>query len=94
MKKIQITLTTTAEFSENGKKRYLHTKTWDESKPRLAIIMIAPSEASGIELGFVDRFSGTLIVTGTVSEVQSAVEALCEYTEKTLGFTVCPITKT
>ena len=50
MKKIQTTLTTTAEFSENGKKRYLLTKTWDEKKPRLAIIMIAPSEASGIEL--------------------------------------------
>ena len=50
MKKIQTTLTTTAEFSENGKKRYLLTKTWDDSKPRLTIIMIAPSEASGIEL--------------------------------------------
>ena len=50
MKKIQTTLTTTAEFSENGKKRYLLTKVWDVKKPHLAIIMIAPSEASGIEL--------------------------------------------
>ena len=50
MKKITTTLTTTAEFSENGKKRYLLTKTWDGEKPHLAIIMLAPSEASGIEL--------------------------------------------
>ena len=50
MKKIQTTLTTTAEFSENGKKRYCLTKMWDEKKPHLAIIMLAPSEASGIEL--------------------------------------------
>jgi len=50
MKKITTTLTTTAEFSDNGKKRYLLTKTWDDKKPRLAIIMLAPSEASGIEL--------------------------------------------
>ena len=50
MKKIQTTLTTTAEFSENGKKRYLLTKTWDEKKPHLAIIMSSPSEASGVAL--------------------------------------------
>lgn len=50
MKKITTTMTTTAEFSEDGKKRYLLTKTWDDKKPRLAIVMLAPSEASGIEL--------------------------------------------
>lgn len=50
MKTITTTLTTTAEFSDNGKKRYLLTKVWDDKKPRLAIIMLAPSEASGIEL--------------------------------------------
>ena len=77
----------------------------DYSKSAIGIVTMSPAEtaiiagdiatkAAGIELGFVDRFSGTLIVTGTVSEVQSAVEALCEYVEKTLGFTVCPITRT
>lgn len=50
MKTITTTLTTTALFSSNGKKRFLLTKTWDDSKPHLAIIMLAPSEASGIEL--------------------------------------------
>ena len=77
----------------------------DYSKSAIGIVTMAPSEtaiiagdiaikSSGVEIGFVDRFSGTLIVTGSVSEVQAAVAALCEYAEKTLGFTVCPITKT
>ena len=34
---------------------------------------------------FVDRFTGTLIVTGSVSEVEAAIGAVCEYTRETLG---------
>ena len=71
----------------------------------IGIITMSPAEtaiiagdiamkASGVEIGFVDRVSGTLIVTGTVSQVQSATEAVCRYCEETLGFTVCDITKT
>ena len=41
-----------------------------------------------------DRFSGTLIVTGTVSEVETALRALVDYARDTLGFTVCEITRT
>ena len=52
------------------------------------------TKASGAELGFVDRFSGTLIITGSVSQVQEAVAAVVRYADETLGFTVCPITKT
>lgn len=50
MKTVQTTLSTTALYSQDGKKRYLLQKTWDEKKPHLAIIMLAPSEASGIAL--------------------------------------------
>ncbi len=77
----------------------------DYSRSAIGIITMSPSEtaiiagdiaikSSGAQIGFVDRFSGTLIVTGTVSEVDTAVRAVCEYAEKTLGFTVCKITKT
>lgn len=77
----------------------------DYSKSAIGIITMSPSEtaiiagdiatkASGAEIGFVDRFSGTLIVTGTVSEVESALVAVTDYTRDTLKFTVCPITKT
>lgn len=50
MKTIETTLTTHAVFSDDGTKRYLLSKTWDDKKPRLAIVMLVPSEASGITL--------------------------------------------
>ena len=50
MQTVKTILTTEASFSDDGTKRYLLRKTWDESKPSLAIIMLAPSSASGIEL--------------------------------------------
>ena len=77
----------------------------DYSKNAIGIVCISPAEsaivfadialkASGAEIGFVDRFSGTLILLGTVSEVSTSIEAVIEYAEKTLKFTVCPLTKT
>ena len=77
----------------------------DYKTSAIGIITLSPAEtaiiagdiatkASGAELGFVDRFSGTLIVVGSVSQIESAVEAVCTYVKNVLGFTVCPITKT
>ena len=77
----------------------------DYAKSAIGIVTMSPSEtaiiagdiaikSSGVELGFVDRFSGTLIVTGTVSEVLASLNSLVEYCRDVLGFTVCPITKT
>ncbi len=50
MNTIQTTLITQAVFSDDGVKRYLLKKVWDEEKPSLAIIMLAPSGADGIQL--------------------------------------------
>ena len=47
---ITTTLATVAHFSDDGKKRYLLRKLWDDKKPSVTVIMLAPSEASGIEL--------------------------------------------
>jgi ethanolamine utilization protein EutS len=77
----------------------------DYSKSAIGIVTMSPAETaiiagdiaiktSGIDLGFVDRFSGTLIVTGTVSEVETALRALVDYARDKLGFTVCEITRT
>ena len=77
----------------------------DFNRAAIGIVTMSPSEtaiiagdiaikSSGAEIGFVDRFSGTLIITGTVSEVDTAIRALVEYAKETLGFTVCEITKT
>ena len=75
------------------------------SKTAIGIVTMSPAEtaiiagdiaikSSGVELGFVDRFSGTLIVTGSISDVMASLTALVDYCRDTLGFTVCPITKT
>lgn len=47
---IETTLTTQALFNEDNTKRYLLKKTWNTELPKLTIIMLAPSIASGIEL--------------------------------------------
>ncbi len=49
---------------------------------------------SPIKLGFLDRFSGTVIVTGLISDVQVGFERVLDYTSKTMHFTVCEITAT
>lgn len=64
MPTITTTLTTEATFSDDNLKRYLLRKTWDESKPKLAIIMLAPSEAAGIELD-----NTTLLVLNNASRL-------------------------
>lgn len=77
----------------------------DYAHAAIGIVTVCPSEttiicadiaikSSGVDLSFVDRFSGTLIFTGTVSQVEAAMEALCRYCRQTLGYAVCSITKT
>ncbi len=77
----------------------------DYSKSAIGITTVSPAEtaiimadiatkASGAELGFVDRFSGTLIITGTVSEVEASLRALTDYCRDVLKFSVCEMTKT
>ncbi len=78
---------------------------YTENRCAIGIVTMSPAEyaiigadlaikKSGAALGFVDRFSGTLIVTGTVSEVEASLNAVNEYAENVLGFKVCPVTRT
>ena len=71
----------------------------------IGILTLSPAEtaiiagdiaikSSGVTLGFVDRFSGTVIVTGTVSQVEAALTAINEYAADKLGFDVCNLTRT
>ncbi len=77
----------------------------DYSRTAIGIMTVSPAEtaiimadiaikSSGVELGFVDRFSGSLIITGTVSQVEASVNAILSYTAEKLGFAVCPVTRT
>lgn len=44
-----------------------------------------------IDIGFMDRFSGSLIITGPRAEVDEAIAENCRYFNEDLGYTVCPI---
>ena len=78
---------------------------YSQHKCAIGLVTMSPAEyaiigadlaikKSGAQLGFVDRFSGTLIVTGSVSEVEASLAAVNEYAEAVLGFKVCAVTRT
>jgi ethanolamine utilization protein EutS len=77
----------------------------DYKRAAIGVLTVSPAEtavitadlalkASGAELGFVDRFSGTLIITGTVDEVEASFTAVAEYFRNVLKFSVCEVTRT
>lgn len=77
----------------------------DFSGSAIGILTVSPAETAiiaadiatknaNIDLSFVDRFSGTLIITGLVSDVESALSSIGEYCRTKLGFSVCDISKT
>lgn len=77
----------------------------DYSKSAIGILTVSPAEtaviaadlamkAAGVDLSFVDRFSGTLIVTGSFSEVDASMKSILSYLEEKMGFAVCSITRT
>lgn len=76
----------------------------DYTQSAIGVLTMTPAEmaiigsdlatkASDIDLGFLDRFSGTLIFTGSLSNVETALKEIISYAEKTLGFAVCPISR-
>lgn len=77
----------------------------DYEHAAIGVLTVSPAEtavitadialkSSGADLGFVDRFSGTLIITGRVSEVESSFHAIADYFTNVLKFSVCEVTKT
>ena len=77
----------------------------DYTKSAIGVLTVIPYEsaviaadiamkASGAEIGFVDRFTGTLIITGTVSSVDSAFTAIMDYVQDKLGYSVVEKTRT
>lgn len=75
----------------------------DENADAIGILTITPSEAAiiasdvgtkaaPVEIGFLDRFSGSLLVTGRVSDVKTAVNEIINMLHSTLGFYIPEIT--
>lgn len=74
------------------------------SRSAIGILTLTPYEtsiiaadlamkAAAIEIGFIDRFSGTLLITGTIAAVNSAFESILRYAKDKMDFSVCSITK-
>ena len=65
------------------------------SPAETAIIAADIATKSGnIDLSFVDRFSGTLIITGLIADVESALKSIWDYVSERLGFSVCELSRT
>lgn len=50
-------------------------------------------KSADVQIGFMDRFCGSLILTGGLSEVQTAVEEVVRFFDEVLGFQTCKIHK-
>ena len=48
-------------------------------------------KSADVQIGFMDRFCGSLILTGGLSEVQTAVEEVVRFFQEVLGFQTCEI---
>ncbi|MDD4851186.1 MAG: BMC domain-containing protein [Gemmiger sp.] len=88
--------------------RILFDKIGMAGQPRSAIgvVTVTPAEtaiiladiaikASGVALGYLDcRENGSLIVSGTVSEVEASLHAILSYAAGTLRYEICEMTRT
>lgn len=52
------------------------------------------SKAADIQIGFLDRFSGALVIYGTVGAVEESLEKVVSTLESLLGYTPCIMTRT
>lgn len=62
--------------------------------PSEAAIIVADTavKAAEVELGFVDRFNGTLIITGLVADVDTALNAIVDQMRK-MKFSAVNVTR-
>lgn len=52
------------------------------------------TKAASVEIGFLDRFSGALVIYGSVGAVEEALAQVIGVLERLLGYSVCGITRT
>ncbi len=75
-----------------------------ETTQAIGILTITPGEAAiigadvatkagNIEIGFLDRFSGTLVINGNVSSVETSIKSVLNFLENTLKFSICDCTR-
>ncbi len=76
----------------------------DHTGEALGLIRFTPWEAvvvatdvalksADIQVCFMDRFCGTLIISGRLSDVQTSVESVVKFFGEELGFSICKVHK-
>ena len=76
----------------------------DHTGETLGLIRFTPWEAvvvaadvavksANVQLCFMDRFCGTLIISGKMTDVEASVESVVKFFDEELGFSVCKIHK-
>lgn len=52
------------------------------------------TKAADVEIGFLDRFTGSVVIHGDVQSVETALQSVTETLCDLLGFVIPPITRT
>ncbi len=71
----------------------------------LGIVTLTPGEtaiiaadiatkAASVSIGFMDRFTGSLVIVGDIGSVETSLKEINNVLMKVLGYTPCSITKT
>lgn len=77
----------------------------ETSREAIGIMTISPYEGviiaadiatktSAVDIGFLDRFGGSLVFTGDLSSVEAALMAIREYFQEVLHYTCVTISRT
>ena len=76
-----------------------------EGRGAIGILTLSPFEtamiaadiaakASDVEIGFLDRFTGSVVISGDVESVDTALRAVTDTLQRVLGFAAAEITRT
>ena len=52
------------------------------------------TKSASVEIGFLDRFSGALVVYGSVGAVEEALKQVLVVLERQLAYAICELTRT
>lgn len=85
-------------------KKELCDKLGIQANDAIGILTITPCEAAiiaadaatktaAVQIGFMDRFTGSVVITGKVSAVESALNRVISLLAGELGFFASPLTK-
>lgn len=91
-------------ISRPQKGLYLNLGIDEESNGALGILTITPSEgviiaadiaskAAPVDIGFLDRFGGSLLLIGDVASVEAALQAVLDYFDDTLHYASVAMTR-